>query len=51
MGQALYFKGALTESMSSFNRILKLEPSWYNSIDSWLDKIDEKLNEGPGLVQ
>ncbi len=50
MGQTLYFKGALTESMRSFNRILKLEPGWYNLIDSLLDKIDEKLNEVPGLV-
>ena len=51
MGQAKYFKGELTESKYSFNRVLELEPSWYNSIDSWLDKIDEKLSEGPSLVQ
>jgi len=51
MGQAKYHKGVYPESKRSFERVLELEPSWYNSIDSWIDKLDEKLDEGPKLVQ
>lgn len=50
MGQAKYFSGALAESKHCFSRVVELEPSWETSANSWLDRIDEKLSEGPSLV-
>ena len=51
MGQVKYHARIYPESKRSFEKVLELEPSWYSSVDSWLEKIVEKLNEGPQLVE
>lgn len=50
MGQAKYHTGVYPESKRCFERVIELEPSWYSSVESWFEKIDEKLKEGPQLV-
>jgi cytochrome c-type biogenesis protein CcmH/NrfG len=51
LGQAQFHKNMYHESKRSFERVLELEPSWYSSIDSWIEKIAEKQdNLGPKLV-
>ena len=51
MGQAKYFKGRYPDAKRSFARVVELEPSWRTSADSWLERIEEKLEEDPKLVQ
>ena len=51
MGQAKYHNGVYPESKRSFERVIELEPSWYSSVESWFEKINEKLEEGPQLVE
>lgn len=50
MAQAKYYEGLYPESKRCFERVLELEPGWYNSVDSWVDRIGEKLDEGPQIV-
>jgi cytochrome c-type biogenesis protein CcmH/NrfG len=51
LGQAQFHTNLLHESLRSFERALEIEPSWYSSIDSWLEKITNKVKEsGPKLV-
>ena len=52
MGQAQFHTNLLHESKRSFERALEIEPSWYNSIDSWIEKITDEVEEsGPKLVE
>lgn len=51
MGQAKYHIGVYPESKRCFERVIELEPSWYSSVESWFEKINEKLEEGPQLVE
>ena len=51
MGQAKFYAGAYPESKRCFERVVELEPSWYASVESWLEKISEKLEKGPQLVE
>ena len=52
IGQAHYHSSSWQASKRSFERALELEPSWYSSIDSWLEKLSDKISEaGPKLVE
>jgi cytochrome c-type biogenesis protein CcmH/NrfG len=51
LGQAQFHTNMFHESKRSFERVLELEPSWYSSIDSWIEKISDKLDDSrPKLV-
>lgn len=51
MGQAKYHNGVYPESKRSFERVIELEPSWHMSVETWLEKINEKIKEGLQLVE
>jgi len=51
IGQAKYYKGKYPDSKRSFERVVELEPSWYSSAESWFDRLEEKIKEGPKLVE
>ncbi len=52
LGQAHFHAESWLASKRSFERVLELEPSWYSSIDSWLEKLSDKIDEsGPKLVE
>jgi len=52
LGQAQFHTNLLHESKRSFERAVEIEPSWYSSIDSWIEKITDKVEEaGPELVE
>jgi tetratricopeptide (TPR) repeat protein len=51
MAQAKYYEGLYPESKRYFARVLELEPSWYTSVDSWVERIAENLDKGPKIVQ
>ncbi len=51
MGQAKFHTGKLPESKRCFERVVELEPSWYSSVKSWLERIGEKMEKGPQLVE
>ena len=50
LGQAKYHKGIYPEAKRCFERVNELEPSWINTTESWLEKVNDKINEGPQLV-
>jgi cytochrome c-type biogenesis protein CcmH/NrfG len=51
LGQAKFYIGQLPESKRCFERVVELEPSWYGSAESWLERIGEKMEKGPTLVE
>ncbi len=51
MGQAKFHTGAYPESKRCFERVVELEPSWHSSVESWFERIREKLERGPQLVE
>lgn len=48
--QAAFRKGAYPESRRSFQRVLELEPGWHSSVNAWIELVEEKIQEGPHLV-
>ncbi|MFV2058459.1 MAG: tetratricopeptide repeat protein [Thiohalomonadales bacterium] len=50
-GQTKYHQGIYPDSKRNFERALELEPSWDSAVESWLDKLEEKIKEGPKLVE
>ena len=51
LGQAKFHTGHLPDSKRCFERVLELEPSWYSSVESWLDRINQEIEKGPQLVE
>lgn len=51
LGQAKFHMGAYPEAKRSFERVNELEPGWLSTTESWLEKVAEKINEGPQLVE
>jgi len=51
LGQVKFHTGHFPESKRCFERVLELEPSWYNSVDSWLERVSEEIEKGPQLVE
>jgi cytochrome c-type biogenesis protein CcmH/NrfG len=50
LGQATFHVGSFPESKRCFERVVELEPSWYSSVEAWLERVDEELKKGPRLV-
>jgi len=52
LGQANFNISAWRESKRNFERVLEIDPSWFHTIETWLEKIEEKTSEsGPKLVE
>lgn len=52
LGQAHFYTKKWIDSKHCFKRVLELEPGWYSSVDSFLDKIEQGIKEnGPRLVE
>jgi len=52
LGQAYYYKKTWIDSKRSFRRVLELEPGWYSSVDSFLERVERAIREsGPRLVE
>lgn len=51
LGQAKFHTGEFPESKRCFERVIELEPSWYRSVEAWLERISQELEKGPQLVE
>jgi cytochrome c-type biogenesis protein CcmH/NrfG len=51
LGQAKFHIGKIPEAKRCFERVVELEPSWYSSVDSWLERIGKEIEKGPKLVE
>jgi len=48
--QATFHKGVYPESLRCFKRVLELEPGWNSTVKAWIELVEEKIQEGPQLV-
>jgi cytochrome c-type biogenesis protein CcmH/NrfG len=51
LGRAKFNIGKLPESKRCFEKVIELEPSWTQSAESWIARINEEIDKGPKLVE